>query len=92
MTREKLIEFLQRADFINAAQAAAIASSFSPIQLRKNEVLQPFGRVSGAYLFLDQGLLRAFVPSMPRRALTAHLRSRFTPAPRARAGRCPISS
>ena len=61
MTREKLIKFLQRADFINAAQAAEIASSFSPIQLRKNEVLQPFGRVSDAYLFLDQGLLRAFV-------------------------------
>ncbi|OUJ69497.1 Crp/Fnr family transcriptional regulator [Hymenobacter crusticola] len=61
MTREKLIDFLQRADLINGPQATEIARSFAPLQLRKNEVLQPFGRVSDAYFFLDQGLLRAFV-------------------------------
>lgn len=61
MTREKLIAFLQRADFIQAGQAAEIANSFSPLELRKNDVLQPFGRVSDAYVFVDQGLLRAFV-------------------------------
>ncbi len=61
MTRDKLTAFLQRAGFINAAQAAEIARTFSPLLLRKNDVLLPAGRVSDAYLFLDQGLLRAFV-------------------------------
>jgi CRP-like cAMP-binding protein len=75
MTREKLIEFLQRADFINAAQAAEIASSFLPIQLRKNDVLQPFGRVSDAYLFLDYGLLRAFVLDPAGNEVTTHFYS-----------------
>ena len=61
MTREKLTDFLQRANLINAEQAADIARLFSPIQLRKNDILLAAGQVSDTYLFLDQGLLRAFV-------------------------------
>lgn len=61
MDREQLIAFLQRAGFINPAQARDIADGFAPRRLHKNEMLLRAGRVSDAYLFLDRGLLRAFV-------------------------------
>ncbi|MGI4871100.1 MAG: Crp/Fnr family transcriptional regulator [Janthinobacterium lividum] len=61
MAREKLIEFLQRANFITASQASDIAHSFTHKILHKNEFLLHAERVNDTYLFLDQGLLRAFV-------------------------------
>ncbi|GAB3573156.1 Crp/Fnr family transcriptional regulator [Hymenobacter daeguensis] len=61
MAQEKLIAFLQRGGFINAAQAGEIAGSFTYRSLHKNEFLLHADSVSDAYLFLDRGLLRAFV-------------------------------
>lgn len=61
MAQEKLIAFLQRAGFINALQASEIAGSFTYRSLHKNDFLLHAGSVSDAYLFLDSGLLRAFV-------------------------------
>jgi CRP-like cAMP-binding protein len=61
MTRDHLTAFLQRANLLTAAQAAEIAERFAPRQLHKNEVLLPAGRICDTYLFLDSGLMRAFV-------------------------------
>ncbi|GAB3879222.1 Crp/Fnr family transcriptional regulator [Hymenobacter segetis] len=61
MAKEKLVEFLQRAGFINASQASDIAESFTHRMLHKSDFLLHADSVSDAYLFLDSGLLRAFV-------------------------------
>ncbi|MCB2376254.1 Crp/Fnr family transcriptional regulator [Hymenobacter sp. BT635] len=60
MTREPLIRFFQSTGLISAAQAAEIAAGFTRRTLARHELLLPAGQVSDEYLFLDQGLLRAF--------------------------------
>ena len=61
MTQTSLIKFLQSSGVVTAGQAVEIAGSFAPKIIAKNEVLLQPGRVSDEYLFLDSGLVRAFV-------------------------------
>lgn len=61
MAREQLTEFLQTSGFIDPVQAVEIAGCFMPKTIGKHAFLLQAGRISDEYLFLDRGLLRAFV-------------------------------
>ncbi|WP_201986630.1 Crp/Fnr family transcriptional regulator [Hymenobacter rubidus] len=61
MEREKLIRFLLSSGLMSRPQAEEIAGQFQPRTLERNAFLLQAGRVSDEYLFLDRGLLRAFV-------------------------------
>lgn len=60
MERELLIRFFQSTGFINAAQATDIAAGFTPRVLNRNELLLQAGKISDEYLFLSQGIVRAY--------------------------------
>lgn len=60
MTNDKLLAFLQSTGGIGPRQAAEIAAEFTPRSVRKAHFLLRAGRVSDEYLFLDQGVMRAF--------------------------------
>lgn len=60
-TNANLLSFLQSTGTISAPQAVEIATHFTPRTLEKHQFLLQAGRVSDEYLFLDRGLLRAFV-------------------------------
>jgi CRP-like cAMP-binding protein len=58
--RAQLIQFLQIGGRITLPQAEEIARGFTPKTVSKNEFLLRAGQVSDDYVFLDQGILRAF--------------------------------
>lgn len=60
MTQENLQRFLQSTNFISRSQAEEIAVAFTPKTLARHELLLQAGKVSDDYLFLNQGVLRAF--------------------------------
>ncbi len=60
-TKENLVRFLQSTGAVAAQQAEEIAGVFTHKVVEKQQFLLQAGRVSDDYLFLNQGLLRAFV-------------------------------
>ncbi len=70
MAQEQLIHFLQGSGLVNAAQAAEIAGAFTHKVITKNALLLQPGRVSDEYLFMDSGLLRAFVHNVEGQEVT----------------------
>ncbi|AMJ65916.1 Crp/Fnr family transcriptional regulator [Hymenobacter sp. PAMC 26628] len=60
-TNANLLSFLQSTGTIAPPQAVEIAAHFTPRTLEKHQFLLQAGRISDDYLFLDHGLLRAFV-------------------------------
>lgn len=70
MTRELLVRFLQSTGYISAPQAEEIAGGFAPRVIGKNELLLLAGKVSDEYLFLDQGIMRAFAHDDEGREVT----------------------
>jgi CRP-like cAMP-binding protein len=70
MAQEQLIHFLQNSGRVNAAQAAEIAGNFTRKTINKNALLLQPGRVSDEYLFVDSGLIRAFVHDVDGQEVT----------------------
>lgn len=60
MTNEKLVRYLQSTALIAADEAQEIARAFRPKLLHKQDFLLQAGKVSDDYVFLNEGLLRAF--------------------------------
>jgi CRP-like cAMP-binding protein len=60
MPPEKLTQFLQGNGLINAPQAEEIARQFVRKEIARHDFLLREGKVCDEYLFLDEGLLRAF--------------------------------
>ncbi|MCC3160349.1 Crp/Fnr family transcriptional regulator [Hymenobacter sp. 15J16-1T3B] len=60
MNQDSLRTFLQSTGSISAAQAADIAQTFCPRQLRRHELWLRAGKVSDEYLLLTSGYVRSF--------------------------------
>lgn len=60
MSSQKLIEFLKSSNLVSAKSAEAIANTFSPKQIAKNEFLAKEGRIYNEYFFLENGFIRSF--------------------------------
>jgi CRP-like cAMP-binding protein len=56
----RLCTFLQSAGTMNALKAAEIAAHFEEKRLQKNELFLKEGQVSNAWLFLEEGFIRAY--------------------------------
>ena len=60
MSSPQLVRFFTNSNLVSAKAAEEIASSFSPLELTKNEFLAKEGRVYNEYFFLENGFIRAF--------------------------------
>jgi CRP-like cAMP-binding protein len=60
MSKEKLIEFFRHEKLTSTAVREEIAANFTHLVISKNQFLLTTGRVSDAYLLLENGYMRAF--------------------------------
>lgn len=60
VAHENLNRFLQSTGFINQRQAEEIAEAFAYKKISRNDFQLPTGKVCDEYLFLNDGLMRAF--------------------------------
>lgn len=60
MQTEKLLRFLQSTQLISPSKAEEIAPYFTWMEIPKNGFLLEEGKISDAYLFLENGAMRAF--------------------------------
>ena len=60
MSSQKLIQFLRNSNLVSQKTAEEIASTFTPKELKRNDLLFKEGRVCNEYFFLENGFIRAF--------------------------------
>ncbi|MBX0293080.1 Crp/Fnr family transcriptional regulator [Hymenobacter sp. HSC-4F20] len=75
MTSEALIQFFLSTGRMNAAQAADVATSFSPRHLARHDFLLRAGTISDEYFFLESGIVRAFAHDADGNEVTTGLYS-----------------
>src|ERR1044071_10140368 len=60
MSSQKLVHFFTNSNLVSAKTAEEIAKTFSPKEIKKNELLSKEGRVYNEYFFLENGFIRSF--------------------------------
>jgi len=60
MTKQKLIQFLNRSNLVSLTTAEKIADTFSPKEISRNNFFLKEGKISNEYFFLETGFMRAF--------------------------------